>query len=194
MLLVVSGPSGAGKTTIVRAIERRLGGCFSVSATTRPPGPGEVHGRDYYFVTEDEFRAMIDRGELLEHARVFGKHFYGTPRKAVEECLREGRLVILDIDVQGAQQVRAAMPESYALFITPPSEQELARRLRERGRDDEAAIERRLAEARTEMEFARKSNFYDAFVINDELDAAIERACELIVERQSAEASTDQRR
>jgi guanylate kinase len=183
LLLVISGPSGVGKTTVVRDVEQRLGGCFSVSATTRPKGPNEVHGRDYFFVSEDEFQRMIERGELLEHACVFGRHHYGTPRKLVEECMAEGKMVILDIDVQGAQQVKRAMPEAFAVFILPPGEEELLRRLRERRRDDEQAIQRRLAEARSEIEFAQTSGCYDAFVVNDDLDEAIERACALIVER-----------
>lgn len=193
MLLVISGPSGVGKTTIVREVERRLGGCFSVSATTRPKAHGEVEGRDYFFMTQEQFDGMVARGEFLEYARVFGKHSYGTPRRAVEERMREGKMVILDIDVQGAQQVKRAMPQAYTVFILPPSEDELLRRLRDRGRDDEAAIQRRFAEAKSEIAFAQTSGCYDDFLVNDDLPAAIDAVCALVEKRQNVETSKCQK-
>ncbi len=183
VLLVVSGPSGVGKTSIVRPIEERFGGVFSVSATTRPPAGGEVEGRDYRFLSPEQFQAMVDRGEFLEHARVFGQHFYGTPRDPVEKRLAEGQLVILYIDVQGALQVKRAMPEAFMLFILPPGDDELLRRLRARAREPEAMIQSRFAEAKREIELAETSGVYDAMVVNDDLDRAIEEACRLVRER-----------
>jgi guanylate kinase len=173
LLLVLSGPSGVGKTTIVHEIVRRLAASFSVSATTRPPGPREVHGRDYYFLSQEEFQRWIDEGKFLEFAQVFGRNWYGTPREAVERQLDAGRVVVLDIDVQGAANVKRAMPEAFMLFILPPSDDELLRRLRARGREDEAAIQRRFAEATREIAFAKESGVYDDFVINDDLPTAI---------------------
>ncbi len=182
VLLVVSGPSGVGKTSIVRPIEKRLGGVFSVSATTRPPAAGEVEGRDYHFLSPEQFQAMVDRGELLEHACLFGQHFYGTPREPVDKRLAEGQLIILDIDVQGALQVKRAMPEAFMLFILPPDDEELLRRLRARAREPEAMIQSRFAEAKREIELAETSGVYDAMVVNDDLDRAIEEACRLVRE------------
>lgn len=190
LLLVISGPSGVGKTTITHEVERRLGGVFSVSVTTRPKTFADVEGRDYYFVTEEEFIAKRDRGELLEWAQVFGKHWYGTPRKPVEEHLAAGRLVILEIDVQGALQVKQQMPEVFMLFILPPSDEELLVRLRRRGRDSDDAIRRRFAEAKREIETARTCGAYDEFIVNDDLKSAIERACEAIQRRRGLYEAT----
>lgn len=186
LLVVFSGPSGVGKTTIAREIIRRENGVFSVSATTRAKSPDEVDGVDYYFVSEDEFQRMRQRAEFLECAHVFGRHWYGTPRKPVEEQLSEGRLVLLDIDVQGGLQVRRAMPEAFMIFIMPPNDAELLRRLRSRGRDDPQAIERRFEEARREMQQARDSGAYDAIIVNDRLEDTIATACRLIEQRRAA--------
>ncbi len=180
LLLVISGPSGVGKTTITRSLERCLGGTFSVSATTRPRAEGEVAGRDYYFMSDLEFQQMADDGAFLEHAQVYGEYRYGTPREPVERQIAEGKLVILDIDVQGARQVKQAMPEAFTLFILPPSEAELLRRLRERRREDEATIQRRFAEAKREIAFAEGSGVYDAHIVNDDLERAIDDASCLI--------------
>jgi guanylate kinase len=183
LLLVISGPSGVGKTTITHEVERRLGGVFSVSVTTRPRTPVDVEGRDYCFVTDDEFSRMRDAGELLEFATVFGRHSYGTPLKPVLENLSQGRLVILEIDVQGALVVKSKMPDAYMIFVLPPSDEELLRRLRARGRDHEDAIARRFDEARREIEIARQSQQYDAFIVNGSLQDAIEQACALVHKR-----------
>src|SRR5688572_6671775 len=137
LLLVISGPSGVGKTNIAREIERRMNGVFSVSVTTRPKTPKDVEGRDYYFITEKEFAVKRDAGNLLEWAEVFGKYNYGTPRQPVEEQLAAGRLVILEIDVQGGLQVKRKMPEALMLFIQPPDDEALLKRLRARARDNE---------------------------------------------------------
>jgi guanylate kinase len=186
LLLVISGPSGVGKTTIVREIERRLGGVFSVSATTRPKTPADVEGKDYDFITEDEFRRRLAAGEFLEYAQVFGRHWYGTPRGPVERALAQGQLSILEIDVQGALQVKEKMPEAFMLFILPPSEEDLLLRLRRRGRDNEEAIGARYAEAQEEIRKAQASGKYDAFIVNDELSAAVDEACALVEARFSA--------
>ena len=168
-LLVISGPSGAGKSTVVaKAIEGRTDICFSTSVTTRSPRPGEVHGREYFFVDFERFREMVENDELLEHAEYVANR-YGTPRSYVEKRLEEGMNVLLDIEVQGARQVRKKMPEAILIFIAPPSLVELERRLRGRGTDTERAIEGRLIRARQEYQ---EADFYDYLIVNDDIDKA----------------------
>lgn len=180
MLLIISGPSGVGKTTITRAVERSIpDAVFSVSATTRPKTAADVEGVDYHFVTDAEFDRMIAAGEFLECADVFGKR-YGTPRRWVEEQLRRGRLVILEIDVQGAATVRSKMPEAFGIFVLPPSDDVLLQRLRDRKREPEEAIRRRFAEAQREIAQARSSGAYDEFLVNADLNETIRRAVELV--------------
>jgi len=180
LLLVISGPSGVGKTTIVHEIVHRFGGVFSVSATTRDPGPGERHGIDYWFIEPAQFQRWIDEDRFLEHAQVFGRHWYGTPAEPVDRAVAEGRVAVLDIDVQGAESVRHRRPGAFAIFVLPPSDEELLRRLHARGRDDDAAIARRFAEAQHEMERARIGGTYDAFVVNDDLAATIDEVERLV--------------
>jgi guanylate kinase len=176
MVLVISGPSGAGKTTITRAVERAFGDAvFSVSATTRARTPADVDGVDYHFVSEEEFSRMVAGDEFLEHAGVYGKH-YGTPRGWVMEHLRRGRLVILEIDVQGAINVKRSLPEAFSIFVLPPSEEELLRRLRDRRREDEARIQARFSQARNEIAAAQSCGVYDRFIVNDILESAIDEA------------------
>ena len=168
-LLVISGPSGAGKSTVVaKVIEGRTDICFSTSVTTRSPRPGEVHGREYFFVDFERFREMVENDELLEHAEYVANR-YGTPRSYVEKRLDEGMNVLLDIEVQGARQVRKKMPEAILIFIAPPSLVELERRLRGRGTDTERAIEGRLIRARQEYQ---EADFYDYLIVNDDIDKA----------------------
>jgi len=168
-LIVISGPSGAGKSTVVfKAIEGRDDVCFSTSVTTRKPRPGEVDGREYFFVDLDRFREMVENDELLEHAEYVG-NYYGTPRKFVEDKLAAGVSVFLDIEVQGARQVSRKMPEAVMIFIAPPSLEELEKRLRGRGTDTERAIEARLIRAREEY---READFYEYLIINDDADKA----------------------
>ncbi|MBU3693534.1 MAG: guanylate kinase [Rhodocyclaceae bacterium] len=188
-LLIVSAPSGAGKTTLVRALlERDPRVVYSVSCTTRAPRAGERDGVDYLFVSDTEFRRRIDAGEFLEHAEVHG-HRYGTLRSWITAQLAADRDVVLDIDTQGAAQVRALMPEAVSIFILPPSLAELEARLRARGTDAEAVIERRLAAARAEIAHV---SAYDYAIINKDLDAAIGdlvvvvQACRLRLARQLA--------
>lgn len=175
-LFVISGPSGTGKTSLTHAAIERLAARghaprFSVSYTTRAPRSGERDGVDYHFVDEAEFRRLIDSDGFLEHARVFD-HRYGTGRDETERQLAAGRDVVLDIDWQGAQQVRAAADAVTSIFIKPPSPEELERRLRERALDDEATIERRLAEAEEEIAHADE---YDHIVVNDDFERARDR-------------------
>lgn len=166
---MVSGPSGAGKSTVIgKVMERRSDLCFSVSATTRKPRDGEVDGVNYFFVTGTEFDRMIGDDELLEHAE-YNRDNYGTPRAYVEEKRRAGMHVLLDIEVQGARQVRERVPEAIKIFIIPPSLQVLEQRLRGRGTETEEQIQRRLARARGEY---READFYDYVVINDNLETA----------------------
>ncbi|MDA0295066.1 MAG: guanylate kinase [Planctomycetota bacterium] len=193
LLLVVSGPSGVGKTTIVHRIIDRFNGVFSVSATTRECSSHETDGVDYFFLDEPTFRGWIDEGRFLEFAQVFGRSSYGTPRDPVEDRLREGRLVVLDIDVQGAIQVRANTPDAFGVFILPPDEGELLRRLRARGREDEATIERRFSEARHEMSTARTCGAYNAFVVNDDLERVVEETVRLIESRLKDRSSESKR-
>jgi guanylate kinase len=170
LLIIVSGPSGSGKSTLVPKILELPGTMPSVSCTTRPRRGTEASGKCYDFVTEAEFDAMVARGEFLEYARVFGKHSYGTPKKWLEESRKSGRDLILEIDVQGAAQVKEKLPESVAMFILPPSREELERRLRGRGQDSDEEIARRLAKARSEI--AALGKFYDFCVVNENVDRA----------------------
>ncbi len=168
-LIVISGPSGAGKSTVVfKAMERRDDICFSTSVTTRAPRPGEVDGREYFFIDRERFDEMVANDELLEHAE-YVTNCYGTPRAFVEEKLHAGLNVMLDIEIQGARQVHAKMPEAVMVFIVPPSLEELRRRLEGRGTDTAEAIEGRLARARQEY---READFYDYILVNDDADQA----------------------
>ena len=179
LLLIISGPSGVGKTTITHHVENALDGVFSVSMTTRPITDDDTNGVDYFFVDITEFERTRDAGELLEWADVFG-NYYGTPRKPVEENLNTGRLVILEIDVEGAVQIKQNMPEAFAIFVNPPTEDELLRRLRARDREEEDVIQRRFAKAKHEMARASECGAYDHFIINDDLNTAVAEAINLV--------------
>ena len=170
MVLIVSGPSGSGKSTLVQRILQMPGTMASRSCTTRPRRTTESSGKCYDFVTESEFEAMVSRGEFLEHARVFGKHSYGTPKKWLDVSREKGLDLVLEIDVQGAAQVKEKLPESMAIFILPPSRAELERRLRSRGQDSDEEIARRLAKARAEIEAFGK--YYDYCVVNEDVERA----------------------
>lgn len=168
-LFVISGPSGAGKSTVVfKAMEGREDYCFSTSVTTRKPRPGEVDGREYFFIDRDRFSEMVLRNELLEYAE-YVSNSYGTPRAYVEEQLDAGFDVILDIEIQGARQVHEKMPEAVMIFIAPPTLEELERRLVNRGTDTAEAIRGRLARARQEY---AEADFYSYIIVNDDADAA----------------------
>lgn len=168
-LFVITGPSGVGKGTLISTLLQRTRDLeLSVSATTRRARPGEVDGRDYYFLDRDEFDRRVGEGAFLEHAEYSGSS-YGTLRSEVDERMRAGTSVVLEIEVQGARQVRAAMPESVQVFIAPPDPADLRRRLEGRGTDDREAIDRRLRTA--EMELEAEGEF-DHVIVNDELDRA----------------------
>ena len=169
LLFIISAPSGAGKTTLVRRLLDSLGGItVSVSHTTRPRRHGETDGVDYFFIDEDRFQGMVDDGRFLEHATVFDYH-YGTARETVEQQLGSGCDVILEIDWQGARQVRTGMPDNISIFIAPPSYESLVERLHSRGREDNATIARRLEEAVDELSHYQE---YDYVIVNDELERA----------------------
>lgn len=168
--LVLSAPSGAGKTTIAHRLRDGRGDVvFSISATTRPPRDGERDGVDYHFVGEDAFRRMIAAGELIEWAQVHGS-YYGTPLRNVRDAQTRGQYLLLDIDVQGARQIRDKVPEAVLVFILPPSGQALVQRLMGRGSEDDARVQRRLKNALAEI---RGAGEFDQVVINDDLDAAV---------------------
>lgn len=186
MLLIISGPSGVGKTTITRGVERSIpDAVFSVSCTTRPRTGADVEGVDYHFISDAEFDRMRAAGEFLETAEVYGRK-YGTPLGWVLEQLRRGRLVILEIDVAGARQVKSRIPDAFALFVLPPSEEVLLQRLRDRKREDEGDIQRRFSLAREEIQAARASGVYNAFIVNERVEEAIGAAVRLVEEERGS--------
>jgi guanylate kinase len=168
-VLIVSGPSGSGKSTLVEKILELPGTMLSISCTTRQPRKTEGDGRWYNFVTESEFQQMVARGDFLEYAQVFGKNWYGTPRKSIDEALAQKKDLVLEIDVQGALQVKHKLPGAVAVFVLPPSRAELENRIRARGQDSEDEIARRLERARQEM---LNYSSYDFAIINDDLERA----------------------
>ena len=177
-LVVLAGPTAVGKGTVSAYVREHFPEVWlSVSATTRRPRPGEVDGVHYHFVDEEEFARMESAGELLESAVVHGRNHYGTPRRPVEQALRSHRMALLEIDLQGARQVREAMPEAYFVFLAPPSWDELVRRLVGRGTEDEEEREARLATARRELEAAAE---FDVTIVNDEVRHAAEQLVSLM--------------
>lgn len=178
ILFVISGPSGVGKGTIREALLKNMQDIeVSVSATTRPPRPGEVHGKDYFFLSRDEFKKMIEEDKFLEWANVY-QNYYGTPRDFVIENLQQGKDVLLEIDIQGAMQVKSKMPEGVFIFIYPPDIKTLSERLCTRGKDSKESIERRLAACEEEL---RHVKYYDYVVVNDELEAAVKKTEAIII-------------
>jgi guanylate kinase len=177
-LFIVSAPSGAGKTSLVKALRESLSGfTVSISHTTRAQRPGEEHGRDYFFVTRPEFERMNEAGEFLEHARVFDNH-YGTARSTVEAALAQGQDVLLEIDWQGARQIRMLMPDCLSIFILPPSRKALEERLTARGQDDPEIIARRMQDAISEMSHYGE---YDYLVVNDDFEQALTELRSIII-------------
>jgi guanylate kinase len=176
-VFIVSGPSGCGKSTLLRRVfAERDKMYFSISATTRGPREGERDGVEYYFVDKNKFRSMIENDELLEYAE-YSENSYGTPAFPVSEKINEGYDVVMDIEVQGAAQVKKKIPESVSIFITPPSLEELERRLRSRGTETEEKIQKRLATARKEIPL---SSTYDYVIINDTVDRASSELLDII--------------
>jgi len=182
LLIVISAPSGAGKTTLTKLLLNEIPSLeFSVSFTTRPPREGEANGRDYWFVSREEFERRIREGDFLEWAEVHG-NLYGTSKSQVLKALGEGRDVLLDIDTQGAIEVKKKFPEAVLIFILPPSLGELERRLRKRGTDEEEVIRRRLEFAREEI---KKAPLYDYIVLNEEIEEALRRLVGIILAEKS---------
>lgn len=171
-LIVFTGPSGVGKGTLLRALRHRYPALkLSVSATTRSPRPGEVNGQDYFFVSRDEFRTMVEQGELLEWAE-FAGNLYGTPKTPVIKEIEAGQWVILEIELEGARQVRKTFPHALQLFVLPPSLEELESRIRLRGKDADDAIQRRLQRALVEIDAASE---FDEQIVNDDLEVALQQ-------------------
>jgi guanylate kinase len=189
-IVIVSGPSGSGKSTLVERLRSLPGTTFSVSCTTRRPRETESPGKCYDFITEAEFQKRAAQGDFLEYAQVFGKHWYGTPRKSVDEALAKGLNLVLEIDVQGAEQVKRKLPEALAVFIVPPSRQSVEERLRARGQDSEEAIARRLNRARQEMSCW---THYDFVVVNDDLDRAGDDLRSIVLASRCSRANNEAR-
>ena len=189
-IIIVSGPSGSGKSTLVERLRALPGTMFAVSCTTRPPRAAESPGKCYDFISEAEFERRIAQGEFLEYARVFGRHWYGTPRKWVDEAQRSGMDLVLEIDVQGARQVKQSLPDAVAVFIVPPSRQDVEKRLRARGQDSDQAIVRRLDRARQEMDCWGD---YDFLVVNDDLERASDELRSVVVASRCRRRDNEQR-
>lgn len=180
-IVIVSGPSGVGKSTICKEIVKRLDNVYlSVSMTTRPRGNAEVDGRDYWFVSEQEFQERIQKGLLLEYAKVFGQ-YYGTPKDKVIEALEEGKIAILEIDVQGARQAKTVFPNAIMIFILPPSAKTLAERIDQRGREADEEAEERLNGASAEI--AAAWQYYNHMVINEDLQQAVNECVQIITDK-----------
>ena len=177
-IVIISGPSGVGKSTICKEVVKRLDNvCLSISVTTRPMAEAEVDGQDYWFLSQQQFRKRINEGSLLEYAEVFG-HLYGTPKDKVEVALGAGKTIILEIDVQGAREVKSVCPDAVMVFIFPPTEKELAQRIKNRGREGMEAAEERLEGADTE--FAAAWQYYEHMVVNDDLEQAVKEVIQII--------------
>jgi len=177
-VVIVSGPSGVGKSTICKEVVKRLDNVYlSVSVTNRPKAESEVDGQDYWFISTEQFQHRVNKGLLLEHAEVFG-HLYGTPKDEVEEAIQADKTTILEIDVQGAKQVKAIYPDAVMIFILPPTQKELTNRMNSRAREDAETAEERLDEAGTEI--AAAWQHYEHMVINDDLEQAISEVVQII--------------
>ena len=195
IVYIVSAPSGSGKSTLVTELFKMVSNLdFSISYTTRPPRGSEQNGKEYFFVSRDEFEAMIASGEFLEYAEVFG-NYYGTARRFLREAEERGNDLLLDIDVQGAQQVKETMPEAVSIFILPPDREKLEWRLRNRGLDSEAVIRRRLDTARREIENYSK---YDYILVNNLLEQSADQLKDIVLaqrlRQRNAELSADEKR
>lgn len=177
LLFIVSAPSGAGKTSLCKEVVTRVPDLhFSISYTTRPPRPNEINGVDYQFVSPEKFRRMIEEGQLVEWAEIYG-NFYGTPKTAVEEYRSKGKDIVFDIDPVGARSIKEAYKESVTIFVLPPSLRELKERLIQRGTDDGSVIKKRLDKARDEME---QSNWYQYRIVNDDFKSAVKQLNDII--------------
>ena len=177
-VVIISGPSGVGKSTICKEIVERLNNIYlGVSVTTKPKSESEVNGRNYWFISKEEFQERIDNGLLLEYAEVFG-NMYGTPKDKVDEALGAGKVALLEIDVQGDKQVKQEYKDAVMIFILPPTQKDLAKRMNRRGREDTKTAEERLNGASTEV--AAAWQYYEYMVINDKLEQAVDEVIQII--------------
>jgi guanylate kinase len=182
LAVVVTGPSGVGKSSILAKVREQTGADFSISATTRPPRGAEQNGREYYFLDRAGFEKKVAAGDMLEWAEVYGE-YYGTPAEPVREALAKGRTIVMDVDVQGAEQIHETLPQALLILIVPPDEDELERRLRGRKTESEEKLQQRLSKACREMAQARASGIFDVEIVNDELDRAVRETIETIRNR-----------
>lgn len=173
-VVVISGPSGVGKSTVCRRLCAQLPAAFSVSVTTRRPRPGETGDRDYHYVDSEEFARLRDGGQLVEWAEVYG-HLYGTPLAPIEEAVETGRVIILEIDIRGCVQVRGKITDTRTFFLLPPTPQEQRRRIEGRQTDEAEVIRERLSKADGEIRYAYESGCYDEFIVNDDLEKTVNR-------------------
>ena len=185
LLFIVSAPSGAGKTSLCKEVVKRVPNLhFSISCTTRPPRQHEKDGIDYYFLSIDEFTKMVDNNELLEWTNIYG-NYYGTAKSTIEECRRQNKDVIFDIDHAGAQRIKEAYPDSITIFILPPSYEVLQERLTQRGTESETIIKVRLNKARSEID---QASWYQYRIVNDNFDEALKRLEEIITTERAKKA------
>lgn len=181
-VVVISGPSGVGKSTVCRLLCEKVPAEFSVSVTTRKRRNNEEHARDYHYISPEEFFKLKDSNGLLESAEVYG-HWYGTPIAAVEQAIAAGRTIVLEIDIKGCIQVRKKMPEAKTFFLLPPTSEEQRRRIEGRKTDDATAIRERLSKADGEIRYASESGCYDEFIINDDLNETVDKIYAKLIER-----------
>jgi guanylate kinase len=180
--MIVSGPSGVGKSTVCRRLAERLDALLSVSMTTRPRRPAEVDGEAYWFVSHDEFRRRIDEGRILEYAEVYGGHLYGTPAEPVLEALDAGRVVLLEIEINGTVQVKRRLPEAIGVYMLAPSPEDQKNRLEGRRQDSAAAMAERLSKADGEIRYAQECGAYSHFVVNREIEETVDTLARIVAE------------
>ncbi|NLX22252.1 MAG: guanylate kinase [Phycisphaerae bacterium] len=185
MLLIVSGPSGVGKTTVCKRLAERQNAFLSVSMTTRSRRANEVDGQDYFFVPQAEFERRIAGGQMLEHARVYGGHYYGTPAEPVIEAMNAGRLAILEIEIEGTIQVKRRFPEAVGVYMLAPSPTDQQQRLVGRRQDSQATIAERLSKADGETRYAQECGAYQHFLVNEDIEDTVEALERIVQERQT---------
>ncbi|HOW74009.1 MAG TPA: guanylate kinase [Phycisphaerae bacterium] len=186
ILVCVSGPSGVGKTTVCKRLAQRLDALLSVSITTRPRRSHEVDGRDYWFISRKEFERRLEQGAVIEHAQVYGGHYYGTPAEPVIEALAAGRVVILEIEINGTIQVKRRFPDMVGVYLTAPTTEEQRSRLVGRAADSPAAVAERLSKAEQEMGQARACRAYQYFVVNQDVEKTVLELERIVQEKQRA--------